>query len=104
MAKQQIPALRGLIVPISEENLKDVWWAFQDGSTWRRVGRSSKQRARFRHEIYGGELFLEWWGPALSFEIIQDTSGKFSGAFVGHVQRHGRDTVDRIDIRFEDEE
>src|SRR5688500_7495221 len=102
MAKQQIPALRGIVVPLADENLKDLWWAFHTGSTWQHVGRRSKSRARFRHGAYEGVLNMEWWGPALHFEIAEDISGKLSGAVLGHIQRHGRDSVDRLDIRFED--
>src|SRR5262245_657121 len=102
MAKPEIPALRGIIVALLSKNLKEVWRAFARGSTWKRVGHKRKHRARFRHSAYTGELLLEWWGPALRFEILHDDSGMFSGAFLGQVKRHGRDTVDWLDIRFED--
>ena len=101
MAKQIIAALRGTIIPLVEEDLKEIWRAFQGGRTWHRVGRKSTMRARFKHESYGGQLSLEWWGPAVHFEIIQDRSGMFTGAFFGQVKRHGGDAVDRIDVRFD---
>src|SRR5687768_13930811 len=102
MPKKFIPTLRGFVLPLDDETLRDVWKAFEVGSTWtRRVKRSSK-RQRYRHGKDPGELRLEWWGPVLRFEITGDSSGKVSGAFVGQVLRHGGETVDRIELRFEE--
>ena len=92
----------GLIEPYEGSKLRAVWKAFQVGGTWHRLGKSSRKVARFRHKKYVGKVRLEWWGKAIRFTVEDaDNSGRIAGAFVGHVQRHGKTIVDRIDLRFE---
>jgi hypothetical protein len=93
--------LEGLIHSQDGAKLRPLWRAFATGGTWERIGRASTRRARYRHKAYSGRLRLEWWGPAIKFWIEDpESSGRIGGAFVGHVQRHGRALVDRVDLRF----
>jgi hypothetical protein len=93
--------IEGLVRPRTQASLRDVWKAFLRGDTWERVGRKSRKVARFRHKRYKGKIRLEWWGKALRFAVEDtDSSGRIAGAFLGHVQRHGRSTVDRLDMEF----
>jgi hypothetical protein len=93
-------ALEGLIHSHDGAKLRPLWRAFATGGTWERLGRASTKRARYRHKAYAGRLRLAWWGAAIKFWIEDpDNSGRIGGAFVGHVQRHGRALVDRVDLR-----
>jgi len=99
--KEEVARIQGFIQPREQTSLRDVWRAFVTGGTWERVGKASRRIARFRHKRYRGQVRLEWWGKALRFAVEDaDTSGRIGGAFLGHVQRHGRSAVDRMDLQF----
>jgi hypothetical protein len=105
MAKRKKQARRsdfqGLILPRQGESLKALWTAFERGATWYRTGKKRKKAMRLRHTAYKGKLSLEWWGQAIRYVVEDgDGSGKISGAFLGHAQRHGAQAVDWMDIRF----
>src|SRR4026209_2617537 len=92
--------LEGLIQPQDGTRLRIVWKAFATGGTWERTGSRSRLRTKYRHARYPGRLRLEWWGLAIHFRIDDPSgSGQIGGAFFGHVQRHGRPVVDRIELR-----
>lgn len=101
MAKLDTFVVSGRIIPRINDDLNALWHAFENGERWQRRTKRSKNRARYRHKQYSGDVQLERWGPALSFEITDDDSGMTSGAFIRFVQRHAGDSVDRIDIEFD---
>lgn len=94
-------AMRGLIIPAEGKSLKPIWKAFRTGATWVPVGKKAKHFAKYKHMAHSGFLRLEWWGKALHYELKDlDNGGKFVGYFLGHVQRHGYELVERLDISF----
>ncbi len=92
----------GLILPLPGENLRPLWRAFEKGPTWYRRGKRRPEKLRLGHTTYAGRIDLEWWGDAVRYWIEDDGSGKISGAFLGHAQRHGSSCIDRIDMTFSD--
>jgi hypothetical protein len=92
--------LEGLIEPRQGAKLQSVWRAFRKGGTWKRQGKRSPKRARYRHVRYDGKVRLEWWGKAIHFTIYDPkANGLIIGAFAGHVCRHGNGIVGRLEIR-----
>ncbi len=93
--------IEGLILPRKDEDLRPLWKAFEKGSTWHRNGRRRKESLRLKHTAYRGKVRLEWWGDAIRYVIDDaDKSGKIGGAFLGHAQRHGGTSIDRLEVRF----
>src|SRR5688500_18070831 len=93
--------IEGLILPREDEDLGSLWKAFEKGSTWYRNGKKRRESLRLRHTADGGKVRQEWWGDAIRYVIDDaDNSGKIGGAFLGHAQRHGGSSVDRMEIRF----
>jgi hypothetical protein len=100
-AKSSTDHIEGLILPRSEEDLGQLWKAFETGATWYRNGKKSRDTLKLRHTAYSGKVKLQWWGDAIHYVINDgDKSGKIAGAFLGHAQRHGRSLIDRLEIRF----
>jgi hypothetical protein len=99
--KPKTKIMRGMIIPMEGASLKPIWKAFRQGTTWVPVGKKAKNSAKYRHAAQTGYLRFEWWGKALRYELKGlDNGGKFVGYFLGHVQRHGFEAVERLDISF----
>lgn len=99
--KSRNQRIEGLILPREDQDLKALWKAFEKGSTWYRNGKKSRESLRLRHTAYGGKVRLQWWGEAVRYVIDDaDNSGKIGGAFLGHAQRHGGMSIDRMEVRF----
>jgi len=91
--------LEGLIVPRPSQSLRPLWKAFREGKTWFRIGRKSGKRLRLRHSTYSGRVTLQWWGPAIRCQIedFGNVNGRITGALLGHVHRHSKGAVDRLE-------
>jgi hypothetical protein len=102
--RAQSQRIEGLILPRDAGDLAALWKAFEKGATWYRNGKKHRDRMRLRHTAYGGRVRLEWWGEAIRY-VIDDTdnSGRIGGAFLGHAQRHGGESIDRMEVRFSPE-